>query len=274
MDKINKVFVVMNPNAEEQTALSRGAEIASRLDAVLHAHLCFFTEAGEESVEKKQQELDNRKVWLEKHLNDVTQKGVMVEYEISWNKNWQEEISTVAKLIKPDLIIKALKRNPDSSSKLNLLSADWSLFDNAVCPVLLVNPATKSTGKILAAIDLNRDDEKYQEILNLVLARAHNIAESRNAELHVVNAYHDSNDFVHITDVARKANVANENVHVDSGKPEQVIVETATKIDAELVILGISAKHKITTRIFGYTSEWLLNNLSQDVMVIVPNQEA
>ena len=272
MDKLNKVFVVMNPNAEEQLALTRGAEIAHRLGSILHAHLCFFTEAGEEKEDIKQQEIENRRTWVENHLETVKQLGVTVEYAITWGKDWQEEIGKAASQIKPDLIVKALKRNPESSRKLQLLSSDWSLFDTAVCPVLLVNPGTVPTGKILAAIDINREDEKYQEIMDLVLARAHNVAESRNAELHVVNSFNDSMNFVHITDVAKKANVQNENVHIEDGKPEEVIVEVAEKINAELVLLGISAKHKITTRIFGYTSEWLLNNLSQDVMVIVPNK--
>ena len=82
----------------------------------------------------------------------------------------------------------------------------------------------------------------------------------------------DPDDYVHVTDVAKKVDVPSKNVHVVGAQPEQAIVQVAGEINAEMVIMGLSTKSKLRTRLFGYTSEWLLNNLSQDLYVIIPKK--
>jgi universal stress protein E len=272
MEKIKKIFAVINPATNDQYALKRAVEIAKRHNAEIFAHLCVYS--GIESSDPdglKEVVIERHQVWLEKHIKPVRKMGIKVKSDIVWNEDWQKEIGIAAKKINPDLIVKGSKRSP-GSRKLKMLSSDWALFENATCPVLLVNSESKDTGKILCAIDINRDEKKYQEIMKLVLERAKSIAESRKAELHVVNAYVDQDDYVHVTDVAKKVGIPTKNVHVIGAQPEQAIAQVANEINAEMVIMGLSTKSKLRSRVFGYTSEWLLNNLHQDLYVIIPNK--
>jgi universal stress protein E len=273
MENLKNIFVVINPAVREQYALTRAVEIAERRNSNVFAFLCIYSSLETSDIEElRRAELERYEPWLENLLKPIRKKGIKIQSNIAWEKNWQDELGKAVKKVKPDLIVKATRRNPESR-KLQMLSSDWSLFESAICPVMLVNPETKATGKILCAIDINRKEKRYKEIMKLVISHAQSVAESRKAHLHVVNAYIDQNDYVHVTDVAKLAGVANKNVHVVGAQPEQAIYQVATKVDAEMVIMGLSTKSKLANRIFGYTSEWLLNNLTQDVYVIIPKKK-
>jgi universal stress protein E len=263
---------VVNPATNDQYALQRAAEVAQRRKSEIFAHLCIYSDIETSDInELKEVEIERHRPWLENHLKPVRKLGIKVESEIVWDEDWQDELGKAVKRIKPDLIVKASRRNPKERG-LKMLSSDWALFESAVCPVLLVNSAFKPTGKILTAIDINRTDKKYKEIMDLVIAHSKSVAESRKAELHVVNAYIDQDDYVHVTDVAKKVGVPSKNVHVVGAQPEQAILQVVKEINAEMVIMGLSTRSKLASRIFGYTSEWLLNNLVQDVFVIIPKK--
>lgn len=270
--KLNRIFVVINPAAREQYALMRAAEIAKRRDAEIIAHLCIYSDL-ETSDPKELQEVEiaRHQAWLEEHLKPVRKLGIKVTAEIVWDEDWQAEVGKAAKRVKPDLIVKTSGRS--QRRRLQMLSSDWALFERATCPVLLVNPSVARTNVILMTIDINREDKKYQEIADLVIQHAKSVVTTRKAEgLHVVNAYVDQDDYVHVADVAKRVGVPTKNVHVVGGQPEQAIAQVANKIKAEMVIMGLSTKSRLANRIFGYTSEWLLNNLVQDVLVIIPKK--
>jgi len=273
MHKLNKIFVVINPTTNNQLALTKATEIALRRKAEIFAHLCIYSEIEADNAEElKEVEISRHRPWLENHLKIAKDQGVKVKYDIVWNKNWRNEIGKVAKKENADLIIKASNRSPNAR-KLKMLTSDWALFENASCPVMLVNSATRSTGKLLLAVDINREDKKYKEILDLVIEHGQSVTKARNAELHVVNAYVGQDDYVHVNDVAKRVGVATSQVHVVGAQPEQAILQVAKKIEAEMVILGLSTKSKLASRISGFTSEWLLNHLSQDLFVIIPKKD-
>jgi universal stress protein E len=270
MEKIKKIFVVINPATNDQYALKRAAEIAKRRKSQIIAHLCVYSDIETSDHDAlKEVVIERHNLWIDKHLKSIRNMGVKVKSEIVWDKDWQEEIGVAAKNNNPDLIVKDSKRNLKIRT-LKMLSSDWKLFENATCPVLLANSDSKDTGKILCAADINRTDKKYMAIMDIVLSRSKSIAEARKSELHVVNAYTEQEDYVHVADVAKKVGIPSKNVHVVGGQPEQVIVQVAGEVNAEMVIIGLSARSKLRNRIFGYTSEWLLNNLHQDVYVIIP----
>ena len=273
MENIKKIFVVIDPAVREQYALNRAVEIAQRLKADIHAYLCIHSDLETSDIEElKKAEQERYEPWLDNLLMPARKKGIKINSEIVWDEDWKDQLGKAAKKVKPDLMVKATKRSTESR-KLQMLSSDWALFESAVCPVMLVNPETKATGKILCAIDINRKDKRYKELMNLVINHAQAAAESRKASLHVVNAYYNQDDYVHVTDVANLVGVSNKNVHVIGAQPEQAIYQVATDIGAEMVIMGLSTKSKLANRIFGYTSEWLLNSLTQDVYVIIPKKK-
>lgn len=272
MIKLKKIFVAINPASNDQYGLKRAAEIAKLSKAEIAAHLCIYSgiEASDQEA-LKEAEISRYKPWLENLVKPIRDQGIKVRTEITWDKDWKKGLGNAAKSENPDMIVKASQKT-QKSRKLQMLSSDWALFESATCPVLLVNSAVERTNKILMAIDINREDKKYQEIMDLVIEYANSAATATKSELHVVNSYLDQDDYVHVTDVAKRTGVPSSNVHVLGGQPEQAILKTAKKINAEMVVMGLSTKSKLANRIFGYTSEWLLNNLNQDVFVIIPKK--
>jgi len=272
MHKLNKIFVIIDPTTNNQFALVRATEIAKRRKAEIFAYLCIYSAIETDSPDElKEVELARHKPWLEKHLKVASDQGIKVKYDIVWEKDWRKVIGKAAKKEDADLIIKPSNRNPNAR-KLKMLTSDWILFETASCPVMLINAATKDSGKLLMAVDINRADTKYKEILDLVIEHSQSVANARGAELHVVNAYIDQDDYVHVSDVAKRVGVPSKQVHVVGAQPEQAILQVAKKINAEMVILGLSTKSKLASRISGFTSEWLLNHLSQDLFVIIPKK--
>jgi universal stress protein E len=272
MGKVKKIFVVIDPTSNNQYALHRAGEIAQRRKSEIIAHLCIYSKLESSNLnELKDVEIERHKPWLEKHLKLIRDKGIKVDSEIVWDANWHHELGKAVKKAKPDLIVKTSRRNL-ASKRLKMLTSDWALFESAVCPVMLVNSELKSTGKILSALNFSSSSKKYKEIMKLVIVHSKAVADSRNAELHIVSAYIDPDDYVHVTDVAKKVGIPSENVHVIGAQPEQAIVQVANEINAEMVIMGLSTKSKLASRVFGYTSEWLLNNLAQDIFVIIPKK--
>ncbi len=270
MIKLKKIFVVINPASNDQYALKRAAEIAALSKAELIAHLCIYSGIETYSQDElKEAEFTRHQLWLKNIIQPYKDQGLKIRIELAWDSNWQKELGKAARKEHPDLIVKASRRSP-KLRKVKMLSSDWAMFESAPCPVLLVNAAVKRTNRILVAIDINREDKKYQAIMEQVIEHAKSVEAATGSELHVINSYVDQDDYVHVTDVAKIAGVPSSQVHVRGGHPEQAIVDTANKIEAEMVIMGISSKSKLANRIFGYTSEWLLNNLNQDVYVIIP----
>ncbi len=279
MIKINKIFVVINPTTDDQYALWRAAEIAKHRKAEIFAFVCIYSPMQTSDLEKlKEAEIARYQPWLDKLVQPIKKQGIKVRTGIAWNQVWHKVLVVEVKRERPDMIVKATRRNPNSH-KLQMLTSDWALFENATCPVLLVNPrSTKPKPRstkpknILVAVDINRADSKYQALLELIIEYANSIANSTGSKLHVVNSYIGQEDYVHVTDVADRVGIPNKNVHVIGGHPEQAILQVSEQVNADLVIIGLSTKSKLRSRIFGYTSEWLLHRLCLDVFVVIPKK--
>jgi len=119
-------------------------------------------------------------------------------------------------------------------------------------------------------IDAYRQDKAYKRIFDTVIAYGKAAAASYdNGDLHVVYAYSDSKDYVHITDLSKRTGVETSRVHVIGGEPEREIVEVAKEIDAEMIVMGVSTKSTLRNRVFGYTTAYCLNNTDSDILVVI-----
>jgi len=101
-----------------------------------------------------------------------------------------------------------------------------------------------------------------------ILERGKYLADLYGAELHVVNAYKDSEDFPDRGLIQRMSDVPIENIHRDMGKPEDVIFDVAQKVNADFVILGTKPRHSIRAALRGNTSEKVMDRLNIDVMAL------
>lgn len=273
MKELNTIFVSIDPTTNKQIALDRAIAIAKKcVGSKLHAYVCIYSDIETDDVDAlKQAEIARYKLWLEGIIAPLRSGGLDVNTIIEWNEDWHHAIGPAAERAGSDLIVKSSRPRTPIKHRL-MTSSDFALFKSASCTILTVRSEDhEMTGNVLVAVDCKRESAGYNKILDEALAHGRRASTvTRNGELHVVNAYSTQDDYVHVTDVVKRTGVDTNFVHVVGDEPEQAIARVAEEINAALVIIGLSTKSSLVNRVFGSTAEWLLNNLTQDILVVIP----
>jgi universal stress protein E len=275
MTEINTIFAVIDPSTDKQYALQRAIRIAKVCNARIHAYLCISSSLETHDPEALERvERTRYTLWLEKIVDEVKDEGIDINYEIDWNKDWRATLGLAASRANSDFIVKSSHRRSVSKSLL-MTSSDQALLETAHCSVQLVSSDVVSDlHKVLIAVDTTRTDEKYQKIYNAVLEFGRTVASSNeNGELHVVHAYSSSEDFQHVTDIARRVGVDTKYVHVNGNELEEAIADVAENINADVIVIGLSTRSTLAKRIFGNRVDKLLNNISRDILIVIPSEK-
>ncbi|MGR6779404.1 universal stress protein [Moritella viscosa] len=123
-----------------------------------------------------------------------------------------------------------------------------------------------------------------------LLQEALQLKELLNANIHLVNAYPSTPEHISIEipnfdavaynqeiedhhkntmyTHAAKFNVAKENVHIQSGAPEDVIADVVQAVDAELVILGAPTRNGLSAFLIGNTAEMVIDSINCDLLAL------
>jgi universal stress protein E len=59
-----------------------------------------------------------------------------------------------------------------------------------------------------------------------------------------------------------------ENIHRDMGKPEEVIAAVAEKVEADMIVLGISQRSGLSARFSSHTTEKVMERVDIDVVAL------
>lgn len=272
---IRTIFAVIDPTTDQQLALKRAVRIAGVTQAEILAYACIHSTLETESPDTlKRVETARYEPWLDGMIGRARANGVKISKRIDWDPDWRGALGPAAAVAGADLIVKSSHRR-SAARRLMVTSSDVRLFATANCPVLLVtSEAVDDPQRVLIAIDPRRTDKSYERICAAVVEYGKAAAASlKGGELHVVYAYPDPHDYLHVTDVASRAGVEVSRAHVSGGKPEDVIARVAREIDAGLTVIGLSTKGSVAGRAFGYTAEALVNRLNHDILVVIPEPE-
>ncbi len=275
MIEINNIFTVIDPSTDNQCALQRAMRIAKVVDAKIHAYLCISPSLEAHDPEAlRRAEMARYKSWLENIVEQARAEGFEITSELVWDADWRNTLGAAAKRAKCDFIVKSSHRR-SAAQRLMMTSSDHALLETANCPVQLVSSeVVGDLYKVLIAVDTKREDERYRAIFDSVVAFGKFVAGTHeNGELHAVYAFSDSEDFEHVTDIAKRIDIDTDNVHVVSGNPEEAIAEAAREIDAQILVIGLSTKSTLTNRIFGHIVDDLLHIVENDVLIVLPENE-
>jgi universal stress protein E len=266
--KINSILAVIDPTSDVQPALTRACITAKNTGAKVVAYTCCFSSAKvDDKSALERVEVARHTAWLQKILDTESHADVTIRVE--WNAAWREAIAATAAASNCDLIIKATHwQSP--TSRLLLTTSDWELMRAATCPVLfLKHQKAKPRRRILMALNLAAADDAHQRLNDDIIDVGKQIVAGReDMELHAVNAYPDSDHFVHPPDLAARAGVERPQAHCIEGAPGDVILECAAELGAEMVILGTVARTGIAGAAKGNTAERALDRLDTDVLTI------
>jgi universal stress protein E len=270
--QLSKIFCVIDPTTNKQRALDRAASVAHQTGAAVHAYLCFTLPGGypvDSRDALREAEYARHRAWMTDIIAPLQSDGVVVTTEIECNEDWRGALVDAANRAQADVVMRA--SIPRSMLQRRVLkTADWTLLRGSHSPVLFVKSENGGQlDKVLAAINIEAQDAPHQALTALVLQYAKAVARLTGAELHVVNAYSGSRNFVHPPDLAKRVGVERRQAHVGDASPDELISEVSEKLGNPLVVIGSIPRAGMAGGIVGNTAERILDHIHADVLCIV-----
>tara|TARA_B100001094_G_scaffold330324_1_gene395263 strand:+ start:1050 stop:1976 length:927 start_codon:yes stop_codon:yes gene_type:complete len=297
MEGNQKLLVVIQPEEQEQPALSRAIELSKKSGASITVILCAYHTSYDLSAILSASERDSvrdsmlkkQKQWLEgivaQHPYEMP-----IRQEVKWHKDTYEAVILYAMEKDYHVIVKATREH-DTFKSLIITPTDWHLVRKSPIPVLMVKEhAWPEHGNIICALNVAPDDENYRKLNISLIQISLDLAKALRAKVHLVNGYpgtpiniavelpdfdvHAYNEAIKIQhenrvmDLANKYNIPSDQCHVMEGLPEDVISSCAKTLDAELVVLGTTGRTGISAALIGNTAEHVIDGLTCDLLVI------
>ncbi|MEP5568885.1 MAG: universal stress protein [Halioglobus sp.] len=268
--ELNNFLVVHDPTREEQPALERAAVVAEKLGASLHLFGCIHGDVSGADKQSKavKQRLGEHKQILEAAAAPVVANGVSVSTEVEWDKDWYHAVVRAAARNHADIVYKSSYTHSPSQRILKSTS-DWTLIRECLSPVLLIKDAKRpEVPVILAAIDISVRTEAYEKLNNHIMELGRRLLESDIAEIHVVNAFPDFRVTPDPKKLIEATGLDKSRIHIKMGPPDRVIVETANKLNANMVVVGNSHRSGLAAMMHGNTAEKILDKLDCNVLAM------
>ena len=147
MQKISRIMCVVDPDAEAQPALQRGAWLAGHLGAELELLICYYNEylsdgrLEEYSALGSAHEdiLDGLKMQLESMARPLRNSGLVVHTKSAWDHPRYEGIIRSAVESGADIVLKDTHHH-SAISRVLLTNTDWHLIRSCPVPLWLVKP--------------------------------------------------------------------------------------------------------------------------------------
>jgi len=307
MDMYQNILVVIDPTTDEQKALQRAIELASKItadnadsDISITAFFSIFDFSyemttilsGDERDNMRQMVISEKQQWLDKLISSANS-SVNIVSQVVWHNRPFEAIINQVIEHNYDLVIKGTHQH-DKFKSVVFTPTDWHILRKCPCPVLLVKDHEwPQQGKILAALNVGSDEAEHLSLNNTLTTQAKNIAKIINADVHLVNSYpgtpvniaieipeFDASEYNNamqkhhqeaMNQHAASFDIPLKNTYVEEGLPESVIEHVALKVDAELVILGTVGRTGISAALIGNTAEHVIDQLNCDVLALKPD---
>lgn len=285
MSLYKKLFVVIDPTSEEQPALIRSADIAQKSKGRITAFSAIYKHVDEmtDATSRKSGKLAELNRWqgeVTKMITPLQAKGLKIKHQCHWTSDWYSAVSRAALRAEADLVIKSTFRHGRLKRLLHSTS-DFTIMRHSPAPVLLVRERKSFSGKvILAALDLESQDEGHMGLNNAVMKHAHRMAKFTGLPLHIISATSRKPDFSHIlageeahpdgdeATLAHAFQVERANFHVVRGDAKRVIPEQANALKADMVVLGVSKRSGAQGILVGSTAQKILDKLDCDVLAV------
>ena len=305
MAKNNSVLVIIDPTADEQPALNRGAWLAEKLGASVELFLCDYDQylAGERFFDSKALVkaraglLDRHRKRLEKLAAPIREQGLAVSVDVAWDHPLYEGLLRKIETAAPRLVVKDTHYH--SAIRRSLLSnTDWNLIRACKAPLWLVKPhADPAISTLLAAVDPLHERDKPAKLDNKILDIAEEFRSAVDGRTEVIHAfdpapvYAVSTDAMSfpitepitdavsalrdqhasaLTDLIKKHGIDAEHSHLVDGPAREVLINAVEEYAADVVVIGAVARGALKRMVLGSTAENVLDHLPSDLLIVKP----
>ncbi|MCZ8529233.1 universal stress protein UspE [Alteromonas sp. PRIM-21] len=299
MIECKRILAVVDAERDNQPALSRAYELASKTGATVTAMMVVYDLSYDMTTMLSPDERESMRdavtkehaKWLSAQLKEqgFSETDIVVE----WNNRAYESIIYYALNNQIDLVVKATKKHDDLASVI-FTPTDWHLMRKCPRPVLLVKEHDwPEGGEIIAAVNVGSEDDEHAALNDKLTLIANDYASLLKGNVNLVNSYpstplniaievpefdpdtyHDAVKNHHIKEMrshALKYGIPDNKCVVKEGLPEKVIPQVAKTLDAELVVIGTVGRVGISAALIGNTAEHVIDELNCDVLAIKPD---
>jgi len=279
-----RLFVITDPQAQQQTALIKALLLARMADCEIHAFACVYRDLDEGGEYASRKDLKHRTVveaerWLNERLEALDLAGIPHTSEVVWNSRWHEiALREIAKS-NCDLVIKSSFHH-GRAKRFFSKTSDYSLMRKCACPVLFVHHEQDwQSSQLLACVDLESGDPQHARLNKAILNDARALANFVGMELHIASAYASEINIDNLPFKQRgKQSTAEQlaeiygvdaaRVHLRRGETIAVLEALCAEIDPSIVVMGTLARTGIKGKLIGNTAEKLLDLTRADVLTI------
>ncbi|MDY6976786.1 MAG: universal stress protein UspE [Pseudomonadota bacterium] len=299
MIECKRILAVVDAERDNQPALSRAYELASKTGATVTAMMVVYDLSYDMTTMLSPDERESMRdavtkehaKWLSAQLKEqgFSETDIVVE----WNNRAYEAIIYYALNNQIDLVVKATKKHDDLASVI-FTPTDWHLMRKCPRPVLLVKEHDwPEGGEIIAAVNVGTEDDEHAALNDKLTVIANDYASLLKGNVNLVNSYpstplniaievpefdpdtyHDAVKNHHTKEMrshALKYGIPEDKCVVKEGLPEKVIPQVAETLDAELVVIGTVGRVGISAALIGNTAEHVIDELNCDVLAIKPD---
>jgi len=193
-----------------------------------------------------------------------------------------------------DLVIKTV--NGDSEGRRIFGSIARSLLRICPCPVWLLKPEIHGEfDVVLAAVDMEDEDETHSSLNRDILELGHSIAQRENAKLHIVSvwdvwmeqslrrragddeidaalAVHEANIRQRLDQFLRPFQATHDSpqVHLRRGSAASQVRSVADEIEADLMVMGTVCRTGAAGFLIGNTAETVLSDITCSILALKP----
>ncbi len=236
------------------------------------------------------QTANQKLAWLEMLVQPMRNEGYSIKTAVVVFDCLFEAIIQSAERLHVDYIFKPLRQH--GFLRRALFSAtDWNLVRCSSKPVLLASHAYPIRGKpVIAAVDVAAEDQVHQELNQIVLAQARQLAKMLGSTVYLVNAFSLSayagaspttdplaykvvflqhkNQLKAAQRIAKQYEITENQVYVREGAADRVINDYSRELDAGVIVLGTVARSGISGLFIGNTAESVMEHAQSDVVVV------
>lgn len=191
-----------------------------------------------------------------------------------------------------DLVIK--QKIPKHHNYFGLApSSDWHLLRETAVPVMLVTDNSwQVSGDMLTALETEEDNESHHRFNLKLLSHSCHLSTLLRSEIHLLNCYlgesmsiavssnadqanrQKMKHWQHLVDLSKHEAEFEKELHLRQGMPDQQIPALANKYQVNMVVLGSGEHNNMFNRIAGHTAEYVIDQLSCDVLALKPANTA
>lgn len=302
MSIYSKILVVADINHEEQPALARAMQLASK--SVSKSHVTLFLSIYDFSYDMtsmlsiderdamRRGVIQQREAWMREIAEPYINDDIDFDIKVVWHNRPYEAIVAEVFAGEHDIVIKGTRKHDVLESVL-FTPTDWHLLRKCPSPVLLVkNAHWPEDANIMASVHVGSEYDTHIDLNDRMVEQLKSLSERLHAAPYLVNAYpvtpanitielpeFDPNTYTdavrghHLTSMKalrQKHGLDEQQTIVEQGLPEDIIPDVANRLNAAMVILGTTGRTGLSAVFIGNTAEHVIDKIDCDVLALKP----